>query len=81
MRLTTALMITAAALTVAACSESQADKAAEAKADNLEAQAAATSNETAETSLNAKADAIEQKAGNVDGGATTENTPVTSPSQ
>jgi ABC-type glycerol-3-phosphate transport system substrate-binding protein len=81
MRLTTALMITAAALTVAACGESQADKAAEAKADNLEAQAAATSNETAETSLNAKADAIEQKAGNVDGGVTTENTPVTSPSQ
>lgn len=80
MRLNTALMI-AASLAVAACGESRADKVAEAKADALEAQAAATSNETAETNLNAKADAIEQKAGDADGGATTENTPNTSPSQ
>ena len=69
-----------AALSLAAC-ESKQDKAAEAKADNLEAQAAATSNETLETNLNAKADAIEQQAGNADGGATTANTPNTSPSR
>ncbi len=69
-----------AALTLAAC-ESQADKAAEAKADQLESQAAATPNEAAETNLNAQADAVEQQAGNADAGATTNNTPDTSPSK
>jgi uncharacterized lipoprotein len=69
-----------AALSLAAC-ESKADKAAEVKADQLEAQAAATPNEAKETQLNAQADAIEQKAGNADGGATTANTPDTSPSK
>lgn len=64
---------------LAAC-ESQADKAAEVKADALEEQAAAAPTEAAETALNAQADAIEQQAGNVDGGATTANTPNTSPS-
>ena len=64
---------------VAAC-ESKADKQAEKQADALEAQAAATPNEAKETQLNAKADAIEQQAGNADGGATTANTPDTSPS-
>ena len=77
------LLITAtaalAALSLAAC-ESKADKAAEKTADSLEAQAAATPNEAKETELNAKADAIEQQAGNADGGATTANTPDTSPS-
>lgn len=68
------------ALALVAC-ESKADKTAEKQADALEAQAAATSNETAETNLNAKADAIEQNAGNADGGATTANTPDTSPSK
>ena len=84
---------------VAACGESAADKAAEkqadaieatgeARADQLEAQAAATSNEAQETALNAqadqveknadrKADMVEQQAGNADGGATTANTPST----
>jgi uncharacterized protein HemX len=80
MRLTAAVIAAALATSLAACGESQADKAAEAKADAMESQAAATSNETAETNLNAKADAIEQQAGNVDGGMTTENTPNTSPS-
>jgi hypothetical protein len=65
---------------VAAC-ESQADKQAEKQADALEAQAAATPNEAQETQLNAKADAVEQQAGNADGGATTANTPDTSPSE
>ena len=69
-----------AALSVAAC-ESKQDKAAEKQADALEAQAARTSNEATETKLNAQADAIEQKAGNADGGATTKNTPDTSPSK
>ena len=69
-----------AALSLAAC-ESKADKAAEKTADSLEAQAAATPNEAKETELNAKADAIEQQAGNADGGATTANTPDTSPSK
>lgn len=69
-----------AALSVGAC-ESKADKTAEKQADALEAQAAATPNEAKETELNAKADAIEQKAGNADGGATTANTPDTSPSK
>lgn len=68
------------ALGMAAC-ESPADEQAEAQADALEAQAAATNNEAVETELNAQADAIEQQAGNADGGATTENTPNTSPSQ
>ena len=65
------------ALTGVAACESKADKAAEAQADSLEAQAAATSNEAAETALNKQADAIEQQAGNADGGATTQNTPTT----
>ncbi|HEY1224405.1 MAG TPA: hypothetical protein VGE54_04175 [Brevundimonas sp.] len=66
---------------VAACTESAADKQAEATADSLEAQANATSNEQTEKNLNAQADAIEQQAGNADGGATTANTPSTSPTQ
>lgn len=69
-----------AALSLAACNSPQ-DKAAEAKADQLEAQAAAAPNEAQEKALNAKADAIEQQAGNADGGATTANTPDTSPSK
>ena len=69
-----------AALSLAAC-ESKADKAAEAKADALENQAAAAPTESQEKALNAQADAIEQKAGNADGGATTANTPDTSPSK
>jgi len=64
---------------VAAC-ESQADKAAEVQADALEEQAAAAPTEAQETALNEKADMIEQQAGNADGGATTANTPNTSPS-
>jgi len=64
---------------VAAC-ESQADKKAEVQADALEEQAAAAPTEAAETALNEKADMIEQQAGNADGGATTANTPNTSPS-
>jgi len=70
----------ACAVSLAAC-ESKADKTAEKQADSLEAQAAATPNEAKETELNAKADAIEQNAGNVDAGATTANTPDTSPSK
>ena len=84
---------------VAACGESAADKAAEkqadaieatgeARADQLEAQAAATPNEAQEKALNdqadqveknadRKADMVEQQAGNADGGATTANTPST----
>lgn len=69
-----------AALTVAAC-ESKQDQAAEQKADALESQAAAAPTETQETQLNAQADAVEQQAGNADGGATTANTPDTSPSK
>lgn len=64
---------------VAAC-ESQADKTAETQADALEAEAAAAPTEAEEKALNAQADQIEQKAGNADGGMTTENTPNTSPS-
>lgn len=64
---------------VAAC-ESQADKAAEVKADALEEQAAAAPTEAQETALNAEADRVEQQAGNADGGMTTANTPNTSPS-
>ena len=67
------------ALGMAACSSPE-DQQAETQADALEAQAAATNNEAVETELNAQADAIEQQAGNADGGATTENTPDTSPS-
>ena len=74
------LLASVAALGVAACSSPE-DKAAETKADALESQAAATPNETKETQLNATADAVEQQAGNADGGATTANTPNTSPSQ
>ena len=80
MRLYTAAFAALAALSLAACN-SPADKAAEAKADALEAQAAATPNEAKETQLNAAADTVEQKAGNADGGATTANTPDTSPSK
>lgn len=65
---------------LAACGESQADKAAEVKADSLEAQAAATPNEAQEKALNAEADRVEQQAGNADGGMTTQNTPSTTPS-
>ena len=68
------------ALTGLAACESKADKVAEKQADSLEAQAAATPNEAQETALNKKADRIEQQAGNADGGATTANTPDTSPS-
>ena len=64
---------------LAAC-ESPADKTAEMQADALEQQAAAAPTEAAETALNEKADMIEQQAGNADGGATTANTPNTSPS-
>lgn len=64
---------------LSAC-ESKEDAVAEKTADALEAQAAATPNEAKETELNRQADAIEQKAGNADGGATTANTPNTSPS-
>jgi len=78
------IAVTAAAFAatgLAACTESKKDEAAEAKADTLEAEAAATPNESAETALNAKADAVEQQAGDADAGATTENTPDTSPSK
>lgn len=78
MNLRTAAFAALAALSLAAC-ESSADKAAETKADALEAQAAATPNEAQEKALNAQADAVEQQAGNVDGGATTANTPSTDP--
>lgn len=71
--------VAAVAASLAACGESAADKAAEVKADQLEAQAAATPNEQQEKNLNAEADRIEQQAGNVDGGMTTANTPSTSP--
>ena len=79
MRIVLTIAAAAAALSLGACN-SPADKAAENQADALESQAAATSNEALETNLNARADAIEQNAGNADGGATTENTPNTSPS-
>ena len=77
-KLIIAAIATTALFGVAAC-ESQADKTAEVQADALEAQAAATPNEQEEKNLNATADAIEQQAGNADGGATTANTPSTSP--
>ncbi|KQW68130.1 hypothetical protein ASE17_06630 [Phenylobacterium sp. Root77] len=70
----------AAALMLTACNSPQ-DQAAEKQADALEAQAAATPNEAVEKQLNAQADAVEQQAGNADGGATTANTPDTSPSK
>lgn len=76
MKYVTYAAVAAFALALAAC-ESPADKQAEAQADALENQAAATSNEAVETQLNQQADAIEQQAGNADGGATTENTPTT----
>jgi len=79
MRIQAAAILTGLALAVSAC-ESQADKTAEIQADRLEEAAANTSNEAMETRLNAQADMIEQQAGNVDGGATTSNTPNTSPS-
>jgi hypothetical protein len=74
------LAASAAAFSLVAC-ESKQDKAAEATADKLESQAAATPNEAKETQLNAQADRIEQQAGNSDGGANTANTPDTSPSK
>lgn len=80
MRILTLVTALGAAATLAACNSPQ-DKAAEAKADSLEAQAAVTPNEAQEKALNAQADAVEQTAGNADGGATTANTPDTSPSK
>ena len=77
MRIAVAVLAACGALALAACTESTADKQAEAKADSLESQAAATSNEAQEKALNAQADAVEQQAGNADGGATTANTPTT----
>lgn len=76
MRLLIIAAAACSALTLAAC-ESKADKQAEAQADALEAQAAATPNEAQESALNRKADQVEQQAGNADAGATTENTPTT----
>ena len=80
MRIATTLVVALGALSLAAC-ESKQDKAAEAKADALEQQAASTPNEAQEKALNAQADTIEQQAGNADAGATTANTPDTSPSK
>ncbi|MBA4010962.1 MAG: hypothetical protein C0481_03775 [Phenylobacterium sp.] len=80
MRNLTILAAGAAALMMSACNSPQ-DKAAEREADALEAQAAATANEAQEKALNAEADRVEQQAGNADGGATTANTPDTSPSK
>ena len=71
----------AIAITGLVACESKEDKAAEKQADALEAQAARTTNEAVETQLNAKADTLEQQAGNADAGATTKNTPDTSPSK
>ena len=76
-------LIVAAAATfalagLAAC-ESPQDAAAEKQADALEEQAAQAPTEAQEQALNEKADMIEQQAGNADGGATTANTPNTSP--
>ncbi len=59
MRIATILIAGLGALSLAAC-ESKQDKAAEATADSLESQAAATPNEAAETQLNKAADATEQ---------------------
>ena len=80
MRLAITVIAALGAVSLAAC-ESKQDKAAEATADKLEQQAAASPNEATETQLNAKADAVEQQAGNADAGATTANTPDTSPSK
>lgn len=80
MRILIALGAACAAASLAACN-SPADKAAENKADALESQAAATPSEPQEKALNAQADAVEQQAGNADAGATTANTPDTSPSK
>ena len=80
MKFTILALTGALALGLAAC-ESKADKAAEQKADALEAQAAAAPTESQEKALNAQADKVEQQAGNADGGATTANTPDTSPSK
>jgi hypothetical protein len=80
MRIAVTVIAALGALSLAAC-ESKQDQAAEATADKLESQAAATPSEAQETQLNAKADAIEQQAGNADAGATTANTPDTSPSK
>jgi uncharacterized protein HemX len=80
MRIVTLAVALGAAASLAACNSPQ-DKAAEAKADKLESQAAATPNEAQEKALNAQADTIEQNAGNADAGATTANTPDTSPSK
>ena len=68
-----------AAIGLTAC-ESKQYAVAEKQADALEQQAADAPTESAETALNAEADRVEQQAGNADGGATTENTPNTSPS-
>ncbi len=62
MRIAVLIAAAGAALSLAACN-SPADKAAENKADALEAQAAATPNGATETALNQKADQIEQDAG------------------
>jgi hypothetical protein len=80
MRIAITLIAALGAISLAAC-ESKQDKAAEATADKLENQAAASPSEATETQLNAKADAVEQQAGNADAGATTANTPDTSPSK
>lgn len=80
MRLAITVIAALGAASLAAC-ESPQDKAAEATADKLESQAAATPNEARETQLNAAADTVEQQAGNADAGATTANTPDTSPSK
>ena len=80
MRIATLTVAALAALSLAACNSKQ-DQAAEKQADALEQQAAAAPTEQQETALNAKADQVEQQAGNADGGATTANTPDTSPSK
>lgn len=80
MKLRIVALAALATLSLAACS-SKEDQAAEAKADNLEQQAAEAPTEAQEKALNAQADAVEQQAGNADGGATTQNTPDTSPSK
>jgi len=78
-KLTIVSIAAVAALGLTAC-ESKKDAAAEKQADNLEQQAAQAPTESQETALNAEADRVEQQAGNADGGATTANTPNTSPS-
>lgn len=90
MRIAILVAAGAAALSLAACNSPE-DNAAEATADNLEAQADAVeanagstpaAQEAADAQANAleqKADQVEQNAGNADGGATTGNTPTTTP--